>query len=602
MLTNHLTRKFSQLILLIMSLIILFSGCSLGNTPGTSADEKSGILSGVEPIFSHESGIYSDKITLTLTLPEGVPEGTVIRYSRGDETPTAESPVYRSGITLLGVSSYVTINAACFDSSGTRISQIVTKTFIKCDKSPEVWAIFITIDTSDLSEILASPNEKIEKPAHIIAVNRSGETVINQDAGVRLFGGSSRGLAEKSFKIIARKTGYFETTESYSGKGSFNYPLFENRLTASGELLDKYDSFILRNGGNDSMLHNSVDPLDATLLRDGVCNNFAAKVTTAVSSQLSQPAVLYINGEYYGLMDMKENLNEDYIKRIYNVSDDDVVVVKSELDTSRHCDEHNNGGECRFCDVWFFYETDDTKVAQNALNEWISLCKDAIACINASDSVYNTEFRKLSEKIDLTSFCEYMLLNLFLSNTDWPHNNVKLWKYTGAYDASNPVTDGRWRFMTRDMDMTLARYSSPDVLPELDSRAEVDTFRRCLGNYYTQYSDYYTDTEDNGLYPDSLYLQGLLAFCLRNDDFRSEFETTARRLASAECTELLSTEFESYYDAFSSSINAQINRWSDYASETRTDWETACNKIRDYIAARPQYFLEDLELLLSFFG
>lgn len=113
-------------------------------------------------------------------------------------------------------------------------------------------------------------------------------------------------------------------------------------------MLDKYDSFILRNGGNDSLLHTAVDPTNATLLRDGVVNNFAQTWAPAVDCSLSRFAVVYINGAYYGLLDMRENLNEDYVKRVYGVDDADVAVIKSELDTTRHCELHANGGACRF--------------------------------------------------------------------------------------------------------------------------------------------------------------------------------------------------------------------------------------------------------------
>ncbi|UKI12191.1 MAG: hypothetical protein L6V84_05405 [Oscillospiraceae bacterium] len=106
-------------------------------------------------------------------------------------------------------------------------------------------------------------------------VTPAGKRVISQDAGLRLFGGSSRTLEQKSFKLIARKNGYFGEDAAYSGKGSFAYPLFAGRTVLAGEnagnVLDRYDSFILRNGGNDSLLHTAADPKAATLLRDRAC-------------------------------------------------------------------------------------------------------------------------------------------------------------------------------------------------------------------------------------------------------------------------------------------------------------------------------------------
>jgi spore coat protein CotH len=566
--------------------------------------EPASDVSGTEPIFSAEGGIYAAALSLSMALPDGVPADSVIRYTADGAVPTGNSAAYEEPLNILTkADTALTVRAACFDADGNRLGQVVTNTYVRADAQSGIWTVMIAVEEDDLDEITSRYNEKVEKPAHVEIVTPAGERVISQDAGLRLFGGSSRTLAQRSFKLIARKDGYFGEDAAYSGKGSFAYPLFAGRTVQAGEnageVLDRYDSFILRNGGNDSLLHTAADPQDATLIRDGLANNFAASWAPAVSSSLSQFAEVYINGEYYGILDMRENLNEDYVKRVYGVDDKDVVILKSELDTTRHCDRHDNGGECRFCNVWFYYETDDTPTAQAAMEEWVSLCRQAIEGLSLTGKQRDSLYAALSEKIDMESFLQYMALNLYLCNTDWPYNNVKFWKYTGEPIEGIAVTDGKWRFMTRDMDMTFARYSCPEVLPDLDSRAGQDTFWRTLGNYLSDYAEYYENDGETRIYPDSLYVGGLFAFCLKNAEFREAFCAYARTLGSEEASETLQALYSAARAELKPCMAAHIRRWKNQVQVTAKQWATAAARIADFIKERPAAFEKYLTRMLN---
>ena len=296
---------------------------------------------------------------------------------------------------------------------------------------------------------------------------------------------------------------------------------------------------------------------------------------------------------------MRENLNENYVKRVWGVDSKDVVILKSELDTSRHCDAHANGGACRFCNVWFYYETDDTPTAQAAMAEWISLCKQAADGLSLDAAAREALYGRLAEKIDMESFLQYMALNLYLCNTDWPYNNVKFWKYTGDPVEGVAVTDGKWRFMTRDMDMAFARYACPEILPELDSRAEQDTFWRTLGNYLPGYAAYYANAGETRLYPDSLYVEGLFAFCLRNAGFREAFVTYARSLASAEATAALQELYSAGRAELRPCMPAHIRRWQNRVQVSAKQWDSAAARVGNFITKRPALFEQYLSRMLE---
>ncbi len=554
---------------------------------------------GVYAAFSLSGGVYTDtEFSIRLT----VPSGYTVRYTTDGSMPDSTSQRYRRSIDFTqSVGEATVIRAACFNSEKEQEGQVITQTYVTVkDTASLAYTVMISTDEENLQEMYADVQEKIEHPAHVEIVAPDGTRVVSQDAGLRLFGGSSRGLAQKSFKIVARKDGYFGTDTPYVGAGTFTYPFFPERVVQAGlnagRVLEKYDGLVLRNGGNDSLLHTDVDPMDPCLLRDGIANEFVQRYAPNVGASLSQFAVVYLNGEYYGLLELRENQNEDYIKRIWGVSDDDVVVIKSELDTSRQCGRADcQGNACRFCGVWFYYETDDTAAAQKELDDWIALCQKAADAVGANETTYRKIYAELESKIDLRNVMEYVAISCYLCNKDWPYNNVRLWRYTGDPVEGVAITDGRFRFATRDMDMTFGRYSSPEVLPDLDSRDEVDMFAWVFGNYVGTYGEQ--------AYPDALYLQGLFSFLLRDDTFRAEFAAYCRTLASDEATAYLTTLYTEAYNQVKPLVNSHIQRWSSSieAGYTLRTWQAAAGRVQSFIQTRPAIFLRQLEQLLSMY-
>lgn len=589
---------------------------SVSETEGSSASEETDELQSdnetandenmieskyINPVFSTDGGIFTEKLSISLSLSKPA-DNLTIRYTLDGKLPSEKSKKYDGEIALFdGNKNSAVIRAAVFDDNGDIVGKVITNSYIlKDSKNGQLWTISITADTSDYNRLIKNPTASIEIPSHTEMITPNGETVISQDTGLKIFGGSSRALEQKSFKIIARKTEKLGD-DIYNGKGSFSYPLFEGRTVRSGKnqgkILNKYDSIILRNGGNDSLQATACDPDRPNLLRDSLSNRFAAQVSEVFDYANSQFAAVYVNGEYYGILDMRENMNEDYVKNVYGVDDNNVVVIKSELDTTRACKNHkgSGGGGCRYCGSWFFYETD--KENTSYLNEWTSLCKRAI---NATDAKYDSVYSEIESKIDLDSMIEYFAINLYLCNTDWPHNNVKIWKYKGESIDGIEITDGKWRFMYRDMDFTFARYASPYLTSELNTTADVDTFYRVLGNYQNYP---YPDEGETKLYADALYLQGLFDFCLRNDNFRQKFYDYCIKISNEENKNLLLSLLSSTETEISPELPSHLDRWvgtysSSYNMKT---WKSANRTVKKFIEARQEYFINHLNNALSYY-
>ncbi len=552
-----------------------------------------------DAVFSVNGGFYSESQELILSLPENAPADACIRYTLNGDEPTMTSATYTKGIPICTDTDSSCVRAACFSKDGQLLGRIVTNTYIKCDdKRFSNMVVSIVSDNGSLygtKGIIDNPTQSgktWERPCHVEIFKSNGEEIISQDAGLRIYGGSSRTLPQKSFRLVARKNGYYDETK-YNGAGVFEYPFFENRKILSGadegKILTRYDRLILRNGGNDSLQHGAQDSLSPTLLRDQVANNFALKYAPEVPAQSSKFVTVYLNGEYYGILDMKEDINDDYFANLYGIENKDMVtVVKSELDTKRKCDIHEHGDECRFCGTWFYYEVDNG--SESALTELDAIYNMITQC---SDGEYDSVYQKISERIDLENYIQYVAMNLFLANNDWPHNNVRLWKYSGTPIADNPYTDGKWRFTMRDADFSFGRYSSGNP-PELYTQADSDSFNFMLGAFYGKYK-YYAD------YGDPLYLKTILNFCLKNPEFKSEFETYCMSLVSNDAIKALTRMMANSQNSIAGEIPYHLNRWTGTINPDLTldRWNVSCSLMKRWTEPRKGYFAQYLNECLS---
>ena len=549
--------------------------------------------------FSLSGGFYSSKQTLTLSLPENAPDGAYITYTTNGNEPDENSEKYTGEITVADGKTSV-VRAACFDKDGNNIGRIKTNTYIKTSSgiTAAPYTVSLVTDDENLygeSGIITNYNmsgKAWERVCHVEIFSPDGTEVISQDAGLRIFGGSSRSVAQKSFRLVARKTGYYDEM-LYNGSGSFDYALFADRKLENGDTLARFDRLVLRNGGNDSILNRAQDGDNASMIRDAAVNNFAVKYAPAVASQASTFAAVYLNGEYYGILDMKEDIDEDYISNLYGIEDkENITVVKSELDIERLCDgDHDENIPCgRFCGAWFYYEVDSGP--ETSLDDFKAFCQKVI---NSEASQYDALYEEVKAKIDIENFIQYTALNLYFCNTDWAHNNLKLWCYTGTPEAGT-YKDGKWRFAMRDCDFAMGRYESA-ALPELYTLANMNTFDFVLENYYSGKFEYI------GNYADPLYLKGLLAFCLRNDEFRNEFKSFCNMITSDEAKAFLQKTVTELSDTLNPLMKEHISVWKDelprkYSIRT---WTREINDINNWISKRNSYFNDYMEASLANF-
>jgi hypothetical protein len=236
-----------------------------------------------------------------------------------------------------------------------------------------------------------------ERPANLQMFEMDGSMAFNQDIGVRLHGNTTRSRPRKSLRINARN----EYGESW-----INYQLFPDKE------INQYKRFILRNSGND---------WDQSVLRDGFMQ--ALMKNLHVETQYYRPSVLFINGEYWGIHNIRDRYNHHYILSHYGIDEHEMTI----LENNAVFKFGNPAGTSHYVNMRSF-------IASNSLSS-------------------QSNFNYVQTLMDVESFTDFQLSNIYVMNTDWPGNNSLMWRYLrDGFEAGAGVMDGRWRWFILDTD------------------------------------------------------------------------------------------------------------------------------------------------------
>ena len=370
-------------------------GVFLDPTPGESNGDEAvlGVLTDV--VFSDESGFYDGPFLLISI--DTYDEGASIYYTLDGSEPNINSLLYDNPIL---VQENIVIKAASFKDGWSR-SSIKTRTFIIDDQNNNFPAIFLSTDPDnffdyDTGIYEMGPNasydyphfganfwEDWEKPI-FVEVLETDNTYYSSPAGVKIFGGWSRGQAQKSLSLFAR---------GQYGNNEFNYKFFPDLE------IEKFQSLVLRNSGND---------WNFTMLRDGYATGLFKDID--IDIQAHRPMLVYLNGEFWGLYNLREKVNEHFIASHHPIDPDEIDLIEVQSANVGSTDNYNS------------------------LVEYVSQAD------MTDPSVYDS----ISKWIDVDNHINYNIAQIFIDNRDWPGNNIKYWR-----PKSN---DGKWRWILYDTD------------------------------------------------------------------------------------------------------------------------------------------------------
>ena len=172
-----------------------------------------------------------------------------------------------------------------------------------------------------------------------------------------------------------------------------------------------YHSLILRNSGQDWI---------RTMICDGLFNSLVIDVLD-VDAQAYRPSIVYLNGRYWGIHNIREKLNEEHFGALNHIDPSRILLQK----------RFNSTGQMEV----------DSLIDYAVNNDF-------------SDSEH---MKWIDQRIDRSEYLNYMISEFYSANMDWPKNNVRMWKKEGA--------TGKWRWILVDLDVSMGIWNNaqPDV-------------------------------------------------------------------------------------------------------------------------------------------
>lgn len=498
-------------------------------------------------IFSVTGGFYENSFDLSLS--NNNPENRIF-YTINGNTPTTQSYQYtqplhldenlysRSDIYKIQMSNVppyipdtiqkiIVIRAAVFDSNGNIISNVITNSYCIsslgfdnhglpvvsiCADSTALFnnrtgifipGIYYNPSNSEWTGNYYKKGRDWERKCNVEYYMHEDTSSLNQIAGLRTHGGNSRRFQQKGLSLYAR--------EEY-GKKRFKCQVFETSY------INNFKRLVLK-------------PIKCSWsdagIEDYVCCKIAKEIN--VESLETRPCTIYINGEYWGIYYLEEKPDERYLENHYYSEPENYNIMGNWFDNLV------SGNSDNFSQMMIWVDSTNISITEN--------------------------YDQLCEKIDVNCFIDYIIFEIFISNYDWPTNNMKCWQ-----DGNSP-----WRWIFFDGD-------------------------GALGNPYYNSFRHATDTSDNDWTTNkrsTLMFRKLLTnrtFCRNFSDRFHELYGSSFQYGNT------ATYKEQIINKISAEIQNQINRFN--YPQSYESWTENLSNIDTFLRLRPAIIIDDLEAFI----
>jgi len=342
-----------------------------------------------EPQFSQAGGFYSGNLEISMTVDS---PSAQIFYTLDGSEPADSSYIYDQP---LPINSTTVLRAKTYETANLPSKTVTHTYFIDEEQNLPVISLSTTPANFFDDEIGIyvqgsgdEPNfwQDWERPVHIEFFEPDGNPGFSIGAGAKIYGGWTRNLPQKSLSIFAR---------NFYGSNEIPYQLFPDKN------INSFEAFVLRNSGND---------WDSTMLRDGLMTGLVADTGLDISG--FRPCVVYINGYYWGIHNIREKMNEHFIAANNPGTDADNIDMLEGGGWVIHGDAQH------YASMINFVENNDLSMQAN--------------------------YEYMQTQMDIDNFITYQLSQIYFDNRDWPGNNIKFWRPRTA--------NGKWQWLIFDTD------------------------------------------------------------------------------------------------------------------------------------------------------
>lgn len=488
-------------------------------TPGyaNSGDTTSVLLP--NPVFSEVGGLKNDTTHLVISLPEEeLPLDVVLCVTLDGHEPLPSDSV--TAPYELTIDTTTVVRAKLFSKvAASPLSQ--THSYIYYQQASDNSLPVISIVTNHdylydeewgILGISMEDEQNIDtkwrRPINIEYFT-DGEAVFNQVGETRIHGNWSRRYAQRSLAVYANKR--------------FGEKRFEATLWKDKPHVTEVKSFVLRNSGND---------FEGAHIRDAFSQTLMGRHCDNLEWMAYQPCIYFINGEYKGIYDIRERSNEDYIEANYDGLED--------IDMFENWYEKKAGGQAGLDSLF--------------------------AAINDSQ----VTFEQIDSLVDLEEFYNNLIINSFITNTDYPFNNHVLWR-------NLTVENSKWEFIMKDMDRTAYEPFYYDYFKFL-----YDSYEKYKGEYYNLASacKLYTLILEN----EQLRTGFLERYIVYLGDFlRHDVAMNLLYEMKAE----IDDEYYNHCSVYFDDVQHRVDAWNWHYIDMERWWKRRCDFMLDYLA---EYF------------
>lgn len=368
--------------------------------PTPSAANKNAGYSGITgaPEFSVPGGFYAGIVSVAL-VKQHLDES--IRYTLDGSLPDQKSFTYRIPIQL----SATTVIRAQIVRQGYLPGPVITHTYFIDEKTPlpvisiatnpaNLWddqiGIYV-IGTNGIAGYCTDQprnwNQPWERPVSLELYEANRELGFKIDAGMQIGGGCTRLYPQKPLAIFAR---------GKYGTSKINYQVFPDKPICS------FNNLLIRNSGQDWW---------RAMFRDGFMHTLV-KNRMDIDWVAYRPAILFLNGEYWGIHEIREKHNEHYLAANYDIDPDAIDIL---------------GG--------------NAEVQQGSAKNYQELIK----FIETHDLAVPAHFEYVETQMDVNEYLDYVIAEIYFANIDWPGGNIEYWRQQGE--------NHKWRWILFDTDL-----------------------------------------------------------------------------------------------------------------------------------------------------
>ena len=500
-----------------------------------------------KPSFSVEPGQYYSPVYVEIN----VPEGTQVFYTMDCTTPTQNSTPYQGE--RLMVNNIAVLRARAYATGDKRPSDVITGTYLvnKFHTLPIACIVTEPKTLWDSEYGMLTPGENIDKTklqfknavyrkvkedgtkyeCYLEIYDESGNCLISQGCAFSTMGDFSLDMPQKSFKFRAK---------SLYGEKTFAAKLFPDRD------FTEFKGLVLRNSGNDSMF---------TRLQDGFQSRLMDYCDATVAHQAWKPYVVYLNGIYWGNMNLRERTDRFMLAQHEGLS----------LDAADSITLLQGSGRAKY----------------GSNKAWKAMIKK----IKAGNPAQNDEdLQYILDNVDVDNLFEYLGYEMFFGNSDI--GNTRFYRFD--------MDGSKWKWVLYDVDYGLydSGFNSPKSYTKAKGMGEkgIDNtiFLKLLS--VPEYKDKY------------LTIYGKIFQTLTTEVMEKKLD---------ELVELIEPEMKMHWDFWGpQNDKAVIAEVPTTAEGAYRYWEQRVNRLRNVIRKRPNrlwQFTQDAfnltnEQMVHYFG